>query len=97
MIRYTKEQKEAALSQAQEIGIIKTHNETGISIQTLYKWRAEAEGKTGPKAGRKKGVCNEYQALLDDDVIANRLEEENAALISDNLQLKKALMSLLEK
>ena len=40
MIRYTKEQKEAALSQAQEIGIIKTHNETGISIQTLYKWRA---------------------------------------------------------
>ena len=97
MIRYTKEQKEAALSQAQEIGIIKTHNETGISIQTLYKWRAEAEGKTGPKAGRKKGVCNEYQ---DDDVIANkinRLEEENAALISDNLQLKKALMSLLEK
>jgi len=37
---------------------------------------------------------------LDDDVIANkinRLEEENAALISDNLQLKKALMSLLEK
>ena len=47
MIRYTKEQKEAALSQAQEIGIIKTHNETGISIQTLYKWRAEAEGKTG--------------------------------------------------
>lgn len=96
MIRYTKEQKEAALSQAQEIGIIKTHNETGISIQTLYK----AEGKTGPKAGRKKGVCNEYQALLDDDVIANkinRLEEENAALISDNLQLKKALMSLLEK
>lgn len=100
MIRYTKEQKEAALSQAQEIGIIKTHNETGISIQTLYKWRAEAEGKTGPKAGRKKGVCNEYQALLDHDVIANkinRLEEENAALISDNLQLKKALMSLLEK
>ena len=94
MIRYTKEQKEAALSQAQKIGIIK------ISIQTLYKWRAEAEGKTGPKAGRKKGVCNEYQALLDDDVIANkinRLEEENAALISDNLQLKKALMSLLEK
>lgn len=100
MIRYTKEQKEAALSQAQEIVIIKTHNETGISIQTLYKWRAEAEGKTGPKAGLKKGVCNEYQALLDDDVIANkinRLEEENAALISENLQLKKALMSLLEK
>ena len=35
MIRYTKEQKEAALSQAQEIGIIKTHNETGIPIQML--------------------------------------------------------------
>ena len=43
---------------------------------------------------------NEYQALLDDDVIANkinRLEEENAALIAANLQLKKALLSLLEK
>ena len=62
--------------------MIKTHNETGISIQTLYKWRAEAEGKTGPEAGLKKGVCNEYQALLDDDVMIankiNRLEEENA-------------------
>ena len=100
MIRYTKEQKEAALSRAQEIGIIKTHDETGISIQTLYKWRAEADGTTETKAGRKKGSRNEYQSLLDNDVIANkinRLEEENAELIAANLQLKKALLSLLEK
>ena len=99
MIRYTKEQKEAALNRVQEIGVLKTHNEMGISIQTLYKWRADAEGKDAAD-GRKKMQKNEYQALLDDDVIANkinRLEEENAALISDNLQLKKALMSLLEK
>ena len=41
MIRYTKEQKEAALSQAQEIGIIKTHNETGISIQTCRSRRQD--------------------------------------------------------
>ena len=100
MIRYTKEQKEAALSRAQEIGVLKTHNETGISIQTLYKWRADADAKNDSAAGRKKTQKNEYQALLDDDVIANkinRLEEENAALIAANLQLKKALLSLLEK
>ena len=35
MIRYTKEQKEAALNRVQEIGVLKTHNEMGISIQTL--------------------------------------------------------------
>ena len=83
----------------QEIGVLKTHNEMGISIQTLYKWRADAEGKDAAD-GRKKMQKNEYQALLDDDVIANkinRLEEENAALIAANLQLKKALLSLLEK
>lgn len=99
MIRYTKEQKEAALNRGQEIGVLKTHNEMGISIQTLYKWRADAEGKDAAD-GRKKMQKNEYQALLDDDVIANkinRLEEENAALIAANLQLKKALLSLLEK
>ena len=45
MIRYTKEQKEAALNRVQEIGVLKTHNEMGISIQTLYKWRADAVGK----------------------------------------------------
>ena len=99
MIRYTKEQKEAALNRVQEIGVLKTHNEMGISIQTLYKWLADAEGKDAAD-GRKKMQKNEYQALLDDDVIANkinRLEEENAALIAANLQLKKALLSLLEK
>lgn len=61
-----------------------------------------ARGCRGKDAadGRKKMQKNEYQALLDDDVIANkinRLEEENAALIAANLQLKKALLSLLEK
>ena len=106
MIRYTKEQKQEALAKAQEIGVLKTHEEMGISIQTLYKWRAEAEGRTEEKAqsarGRKAAgkKNNDLQALLDDDAIANkiaRLEEENAALIAANLQLKKALMAMLEK
>ena len=99
MIRYTKEQKEAALNRVQEFGVLNTLNEMGIYIQSMYKWRADAEGKDAAD-GRKKMQKNEYQALLDDDVIANkinRLEEENAVLIAANLQLKKALLSLLEK
>lgn len=100
MIRYTREQKENALSRVHEIGVLKTHEETGISIQTLYKWRAESNVADDSGDGRKKVQKNEYQALLDDDAIANkinRLEEENAELIAANLQLKKALLSLLEK
>ena len=100
MIRYTKEQKEAALSRVQEIGVLKTHEETGISIQTLYKWRADSDVKGDSKAGRKKIQKNEYQALMDDDVIANkinRLEEENAELIAANLKWKKALLSFWER
>ena len=42
MIRYTKEQKEAALSQAQEIGIIKTHN--------AFPFRRCTSGAPKPKA-----------------------------------------------
>lgn len=104
MVRYTDEQKKAALEKAKEIGVLKTHEELGISVQTLYKWRTEAEGagkektKRAPRA--KKAEKTTLQELLDNDAVANkirRLEEENAELLAANVQLKKALLSILEK
>ena len=54
MIRYTKEQKEAALSQAQEIGIIKTHNETGIPFRRCTSGVPKPKARQDPRLAAKK-------------------------------------------
>lgn len=108
MIRYTAEQKEEALKRVDEIGVHKTHNEMGIAIQTLYKWRTEKdpEKKTFKKYATRKtsaakpSVDKDVKALLSNkDLLAKmkRLEAENEALTSQNLKLKTALLSLIEK
>lgn len=107
MIRYTAEQKENALNRMKEIGAKKTQEELGISIQTLYKWRTEAEGGVKKTAAKKtvrtrksKKQTGDVKALLqDDDVLLkklNRLESENAALLETNVKLKKALKALMD-
>ena len=107
MIRYTAEQKESALNRMKEIGAKKTQEELGISIQTLYKWRTEAGGNVKKAAPKKAAVTRKsrtqaenVKALLqDDDALLeklNRLESENAALLAQNLKLKKALKAFVE-
>lgn len=38
--RYTPEEKESALRLCDEIGVHKASQETGISVNSLYKWRS---------------------------------------------------------
>ena len=110
MIRYTAQQKEEALKRMDELGAKKAQQELGISLQTLYKWRTEANPA---KARSKKAAVkepskvsketttttDELQTLLNDDVLlakVKKLEEENSQLIQLNLKLKKALQAMLE-
>lgn len=101
MIRYSAEQKENALKRMQEIGAKKTQEELGISIQTLYKWRTEAMGGVKKYTGRKsKKHTEDAQALLKDDGALleklNRLESENADLLTMNLKLRRALKAFMD-
>ena len=103
MIRYTKEQKEAALNRVQEIGVLKTHNEMGISIQTLYKWRS-ADTTAAPKTtGKRRGPKADTQArklLAESDDTAAKLaalQAENTRLRETNLKLRKALAAMLDE
>ena len=105
MIRYTAEQKEAALARMAEIGPRKTQQELGISLQTLYKWRTESGSKTErtkkapEKKARKNAKTEDLQPLLNDTLLLeklNKLQEENARLIETNMKLKKALLAMMD-
>jgi len=64
-VRYTEEQKQAALAKMGEIGVTKTSRELGIAVATLYKWKgkpsdapatASKKKRTSPKAIEKAPV-----------------------------------------
>lgn len=46
--RYTADQKEKALQLCDQIGITKASKETGITINSLRKWRADAQNEIAP-------------------------------------------------
>ena len=105
MIRYTDEQKAQALQSIQEIGVAKTNEALGISIQTLYKWKNET-GAAQPKTTRTRRKKNvetrdvaDVTALLkDDDGAAEKLaqlEAENLRLRDANAKLRRALAAFL--
>lgn len=96
MIRHSAETKAAALTLIQQKGVQKTHEETGLSVQTLYKWKRDNEAKSSAK---NPDQLFEIQSLLNDDTIVERikrLETENSRLAEQNLKLRKVLQSLLE-
>ncbi len=107
MVRYTEEQKTQALALIQEKGVMKAKEETGISMQTLYKWRnggedAKAEKsakKAAPKRARKVSADTLGELLNDDGGAMEKiaqLESENLKLRAQNEKLRKALQSFLD-
>lgn len=96
MVRHSAETKAAALDLIIEKGVQKTHEETGLSVQTLYKWKRDFEAK---QAQSVKFSPSDMESLLNDDTLVERikrLELENATLAEQNLMLRKALRSLLD-
>lgn len=97
MIRHSAETKAAALALIQQKGVQKTHEETGLSVQTLYKWKRDNEAKSLTKNKEKNF---DVQSLLNDDTIVGRikrLEMENSKLAEQNMKLRMVVQSLLDK
>ena len=89
--------KQEALESIERIGVRQTHEESGISIQTLYKWKNEHEH---PVQANKAASTQEIAKLLENDrtleAKIKQLEDENEkqrALIG---KLKQALLGFME-
>lgn len=100
MKRYEGDMKEQAIARMQEIGVKRTGEELGISIQTLYKWRNEKKDSQGFSKERPNEKMEEMIRLLksDDDMDTKilQLEAENAELRKSVAQMRRALISMLE-
>jgi transposase-like protein len=104
-MRYTSEQKSDALKSIQEMGVTKTAEALKISVQTLYKWRSEADVQqpdaVKPKSRRtaKTKETLDARALLEKDKSLEqkiaRLETENAALRTLVVKYRAALAAVL--
>lgn len=100
-MRYTQEQKAAALKSIEEIGVAKTAEAMSIAVQTLYKWRNESGAAESPPKPAVKAKSSEVRALLANDRTLQKkndqLEAENKELRETLARYKTALAALLEK
>ena len=104
-MKYTSEQKSEALKSIQDVGVTKTAEALKISVQTLYKWRTEANAEQPVSAkskGRRATKINETldaRALLEKDKTLEQkiaqLEAENSALRSSLVKYRAALAAVL--
>lgn len=89
MPRYNEEVKAEALKKISEIGVQKTHEETGINVQTLYQWRRKAEPvpaseTKGPTQPEQQKIAELLKAQAD-------LTDQLEAARQENAKLSKAL------
>lgn len=102
-VRYTEEQKAQALQSVQEIGVAKTSEAMGISLQTLYKWKAQTGNTEAAATTKRRGrkAKEDARALLaeadDTTVRLAALQEENLRLREINQKLRKALAAMLDE
>ena len=104
-MRYTGEQKSEALKSIQDVGVAQTAEALKISVQTLYKWRTEADAQlpeTVKSKGRRPAKVKETldaRALLEKDRSLEQkidlLETENAALRALVVKYRAALAAVL--
>ena len=104
-MKYTSEQKSAALKSIQDVGVSKTAEALKISVQTLYKWRNEADtqpSETAKPKGHRTAKTKETldaHALLEKDKSLeqkiSQLEAENAALRTLVAKYRAALAAVL--
>ena len=104
-MKYTSEQKSEALKSIQEVGVTKTAEALKISVQTLYKWRTEADAQnseTVKSKGHRTAKIKEaldVRALLEKDKSLEQkiaqLEDENTALRASLMKYRAALAAVL--
>jgi len=92
---YTPDEKERVLGRCEEIGVQKTSEETGISIQTLYAWRNKAKPIKAPAAASAKQAPAAKEAKEPAEELL-RLRVENNAMKEQIATLKKALRAFSE-
>lgn len=99
MKRYGEDIKAQALASIKAVGVKKTSEEMGLSIQTLYKWRNEGKKPSGSK-GKQEGKTGDLLQLLKEDHSLEKkiqqLEDENANLRKTLAQMKKAFVAMFE-
>lgn len=103
MPKYAPEKKTDALARIAEIGVLKTSEELGISVPTLYKWRNERGSKT---SSPRPNMVDLSDVLSDDSYLEKKVrqfETENAALRDENqalrqriAKMKKAMLNLMD-
>ena len=92
---YTREEKENALRLCDEIGVHKASKETGISANSLYKWRTGAEDEIAAVAVEADKIPVEEVAVEEKDAAPikgkrySAEEKERALQLYDNLGLTK--------
>lgn len=94
-MKHTEETRKNALEMMKEIGAQKTHEATGISLMTLYKWRNAEASATQSAAAADSSVVDAARKLLAEGDDQTRqiisLEQQVAALTAQNAQLTKDL------
>lgn len=101
-MKYTSEQKTAALKSIEEIGVAKTVEAMKISAQTLYKWRNEAKAAPSSQTGAalSKETLDAQELLENDRLLQEKislLEAENKALRATLIKYRAALAAVLEE
>ena len=104
-MKYTSEQKSEALKSIQDMGVTKTADVLKISVQTLYKWRTEADAKQpdavkskGRRAAKTKEILDARTLLEKDKSLEQKiaqLETENAAQRTLIAKYRAALAAVL--
>lgn len=94
-MKHTDETRTNALAMMKEIGAQKTHEKTGISMMTLYKWRNADQKASQAAAVNDSSVVEAARKLLADGDDQTRqiiaLEQKVAELAAQNAQLTKDL------
>lgn len=92
-IRYTEEQKAQALALAEEKSVKAASEELHISIQTISKWKREANGGTAKVS--KEELMNSVEAILSQEAITK--DKRIEALEKENEELRGQISELEEK
>lgn len=100
-MKHSEETRAKALEMMKESGVSKTHEEMGISLQTLYKWRNDEKKTLSASTLIQedgKAVLEARQALADSEAAwadeRERLVAENMKLREENAKLRGALRAL---
>lgn len=100
-LRYSQEQKAAALKSSEEIGVAKTAEVMNIAVQTLYKWRNESgSAKSAPKSAVKAKASDARTLLANDRTLQKKndqLEAENKVLRATLARYKAMLVAAMEE